>query len=87
MNYQIDDIIKFNNGEYLILDVIKKDENIYLYLINNDEFVNDVAITKVKNENGIIEYGYLDDDREFNYVLNKIIVDSKEDLLEFAIEE
>ena len=87
MNYQIDDIIKFNNGEYLVLDVIKKDENIYLYLINNDEFVNDVAITKVKNENGIIEYGYLDDDREFNYVLNKIIVDSKEDLLEFAIEE
>ena len=87
MNYQIDDIIKFNNGEYLVLDVIKKDENIYLYLINNDEFVNDVAITKVKNENGIIDYGYLDDDREFNYVLNKIIVDSKEDLLEFAIEE
>ena len=87
MNFQVDDIIKYNNGEYLVLDVIKKDADVFLYLINNDEFVNDVAITKVKNNNGLIEYTYIDDDKEFNYVLNKIIVNSKDDLLEFAIDE
>ena len=28
MNYNIDDIIKFKNGEYLVLDVIKNEGNI-----------------------------------------------------------
>lgn len=87
MNFQIDDIIKYNDGEYLVLDVIKKNDDVFLYLINNDEYVNDVAITKVKNNNGVIEYSFVENDEEFNYVLNKIIVNSKDELLGFAIEE
>ena len=34
MNFNIDDIITFNYGEYLILDVIREKDNTYLYLIS-----------------------------------------------------
>ena len=87
MDFNIHDIIKFNSGEYLILDVIKKDNNTYLYLINNDEFKNDVSITKVIEENGIVEYTFIDDDEEFNYVLEKLFLNHKDDLLEFLVED
>ena len=40
MNFNIDDVIVFNDGEYLILDVIRENNNTYLYLINNDEFLD-----------------------------------------------
>ena len=87
MNYQIDDIIKFNNGEYLIIDVIRKNKNVYLYLINNDELKNDVAITKVINNNGNIEYKHIDNDDEFDYIINKIFLNLKDEIISFAIEE
>ena len=38
MSFNINDVIKFKNGEYLILNVIKNEGNTYLYLINNDEY-------------------------------------------------
>ena len=84
MNYNIDDIIKFKNGEYLVLDVIKNEGNTYLYLINNDEFLDDVSITKVKNENGKNTYVHIDNDEEFEYILNKIFLDFKEDILDIV---
>ena len=46
MNYNIDDVIKFKDGEYLVIDVIKNEGNTYLYLINNDEYLNDVSSNK-----------------------------------------
>ena len=54
MNFNIDDVIVFNDGEYLILDVIRENNNTYLYLINNDEFLDDVSIVKVNNNNNVI---------------------------------
>ncbi len=61
MEFKIDDIIKFKNGDYLILDVIVNKDNKYLYLINNDDYLNDVAITKVIENNGIVEYTPIED--------------------------
>ena len=84
MNYNIDDVIKFKNSEYLILDIIKKEENTYLYLINNNEYLNDVSITKVTNNNGEALYSCIDNDEEFEYVLNKIFLDFKDDILDMA---
>ena len=49
MDYKIDDVIEFKNGEYLILDVIKNKENTYLYLINNDEYKE--TVEKIENKN------------------------------------
>ena len=86
MNFNIDDVIVFNDGEYLILDVIRKNNNTYLYLINNDEFLDDVSIVKVNNNNNVIEYTAIDNDEEFDYVVNKIFLDFKDDVLDFATE-
>ncbi len=86
MNFNIDDVIVFNDGEYLILDVIRENNNTYLYLINNDEFMDDVSIVKVNNNNNVIEYTTIDNDEEFDYVVNKIFLDFKDDVLDFATE-
>ncbi|MDY6072166.1 MAG: hypothetical protein SPI44_04775 [Bacilli bacterium] len=86
MNFNIDDVIVFNDGEYLILDVIRENNNTYLYLINNDEFLDDVSIVKVNNNNNVIEYTAIDNDEEFDYVVNKIFLDFKDDVIDFATE-
>ena len=87
MNYSKDDIIKFNNKEYLIIEIIQNSYNTYLYLINNDEFENDVSIVKVKNKNGLIEYCFIDNEEEFNFVLNSLFLNMKDDILSFLIDE
>lgn len=87
MEFKIDDIIKFKNGDYLILDVIVNKDNKYLYLINNDDYLNDVAITKVIENNGIVEYTPIEDTDEFNYVLNKLFLNVKGDIFNFVKED
>ena len=87
MNYQIDDVIKFKNGEYLVIDIIKKDSNTYLYLINNGKHEDDVAIAKVINDDGVIKYSHIDNEEEFNYVVNKIFLNLKDEIILFANEE
>lgn len=87
MSFRIDDIIEFNNGQYLVLDVINKNDNTYLYLINNDEFLNDISITKVVNSDGKIEFTYIEDDNEFDFVMNKIFLDLKTDILDLVSNE
>ena len=87
MNFNIDDIITFNYGEYLILDVIREKDNTYLYLINNDEFKDDVSIVKVNNNNDVIEYSPIENEEEFDFVVNKIFLDFKEYVVDFATEQ
>lgn len=87
MNYNKNDIIIFNKKEYLVIEVINNNENTYLYLINNDEFENDVSIVKVLNKNGLIEYTYIDNDEEFNFVLNNLFLNMKDDILSFLVDE
>lgn len=81
MKYQIDDVIKYNDGEYLILNIINYKDNTYLYLINNDEFKNDVSIVKTVYNNGKITYEHIENDEEFDYVINKIFLNFKDDIL------
>ena len=87
MSFKIDDIIEFNNGQYLVLDVINKNDNTYLYLINNDEFLNYISITKVVNSDGKVEFTYIEDDNEFDFVMNKIFLDLKTDILDLVSNE
>ena len=87
MNYEVDDVIEFKNGSYLVLDIIKKDENVYLYLINNDEFKDDIAITKVSNSNGNVEYSFINNEEEFNYILNILFLNFKDDIISLATNE
>lgn len=87
MEFAINDIIKFKNGNYLILDIINTNGNKYLYLINNDDYLNDVAITKVIENGGVVEYTPIDDNDEFNYVLNKLFLNIKDDIFKFVENE
>ncbi len=77
MKYALDDVIKFNEGEYLVLDVINHKENTYLYLINNSEFYDDIAIVKVHDDGSL---GYIEEEKEFDYVLSRIFIDNEADL-------
>lgn len=83
MEIKKNNIIKFNNGDYLVIDVLKYKDNTYLYLINNDEFENDVSMVKVNYEGGIVRYSQIDDEEEFNYVINKIFLNHKVEINEF----
>ena len=80
MIYNIDDVIKFKNGEYLVLDIIKYKENTYLYLINNSEYENDTSIVKVIFENNQMKYKSVENEEIFEYIINKIFVNFKEDI-------
>lgn len=86
MDYEKNDIVGINNKNYLILDVIRNKQNMYLYLINNDEFENDVSIIKVNDNNGLIEFSQIENEEEFDFVLGKLFIDYRSDIEEY-IEE
>jgi hypothetical protein len=84
MKYGLDQIVKFKDGEYIILDVVNHNDNTYLYMINNSEFMDDVSIVKVL-ENG--ELDYINDESEFDYVINRIFLDNQVDLIYLTQDE
>ncbi len=86
MNYEVDQVIQFKNGEYLILDVIKYKDFVYLYLINYNEYLNDTAIVKVVN-NDKTSYEYIKNNEEFDYVLNKLFLNNSIDALKLVADE
>ena len=83
MNIEVNDIVKFNKGEYLVLDVIKENNNTYLYMINNSELEDDVAISKLVDDT----FMYIEDSEEFNKVLNKLFLDFKNNIISLATNE
>lgn len=86
MDYEKNDIVGINNKNYLVLDVIRNKQNMYLYLINNDEFENDVSIIKVNDNNGLVEFSQIENEEEFDFVLGKLFIDYRSDIEEY-IEE
>ena len=87
MNLEKNNIIEFKDGKYLILDVIKNNENTYLYLINNSKSMNDVSIVKVINDENKVYFNHIDDDKEFDFVMNKIFVNFGESILKILSKE
>ena len=83
MNIEVNDIVKFNKSEYLVLDVIKENNNTYLYMINNSELEDDVAISKLVDDT----FMYIEDSEEFNKVLNKLFLDFKNNIISLATNE
>lgn len=78
MNYERFDVIEFNGGSYIILNVVTYKNNTYLYLINNDENKDDVSVVKVIINNDVAEYVPIDNDEEFEYVIGRLLLDSKD---------
>ena len=48
---------------------------------------SDVSIVKVNNSNDVIEYSPIDNEEVFDFVVNKIFLDFKEDVVDFATEQ
>ncbi len=78
MNYERFDIIEFDGGSYIILNVVTYKNSTYLYLINNDENKDDVSVVKVIVNNDVAEYVPIDNDEEFEYVIGRLLLDNKE---------
>lgn len=83
MNLRVNDIIELDNYSYRVLDVINNMNNTYAYLINNEEFVNDTAIVKVIKKDKYIELTNIEDDSEFEYVLRRLYLNHKRDILSY----
>lgn len=83
MTIKENDVIKFDNGSYLVLDLINYKKNMYAFLINNDKFTNDVSIVKVIKKDNYLDFLYIEDDKEFEYVLCKLYLDYKREILSF----
>ena len=83
VNLKVNDIIDFDNYSYRVLDIINANEKTYLYIINNEEFVNDTSIVQAIKTNNSIELKYIEDDKEFEYVLKKIYLNHKRDILSY----
>lgn len=77
------DILKFDDKEYLVIDTFNKNNDTYLYLINNDNFEDDIAISKIINN----EFTCIYDDDEYEYVLNKLFLDLKDNIISIATNE
>ncbi len=86
MDYERFDVVELDGGEYIILNIITYKDNTYLYLINNDENKDDVLVVKVVENDGVVEYVSIENDTEFEYVINKLMVNNK-DILEEYVEE
>ena len=57
---------------------------IFLYLINNSEFEDDVSIVKVDDDGNL---DYIQDEKEFDYVMNRIFIDNESDLYYLVAKE
>ena len=55
MNVKVNDIIDFDNYSYKVLDIVNVDDKTYLYMINNEEFVNDTSIVQAVKSNNLLE--------------------------------
>jgi hypothetical protein len=80
MKIHENDIIFFDDKQYLVIDII---DNRYLYLINNSSIENDTAIVKIINKYNNFNINYIDNDDEFNYVLYKIYLNHKNNILNY----
>ena len=83
MNIKVNDILELDNYSYRVLDIIHYKENTYAYLINNEEFKNDTGIVKIIKRDKVIELDHINDNEVFEYVLRKIYLNHKRDILSY----
>ena len=83
MNIKVNDVLDFDNYSYRVLDVINSNGNTYAYLINNEEFKNDTSIVKIVKNNRNLEVMHIKDNTEFEYVLKKIYLNHKREILSY----
>ncbi|MBQ6285647.1 MAG: hypothetical protein IJK67_04985 [Bacilli bacterium] len=75
---EINDLISFENANYLVIDVINYNNSKYLYIINNGYYDNDVAIVKKIDD----KFECINDNEEFKHVVYELIQNFKDKILE-----
>lgn len=82
MEYNIDDIITLNNNEkYIVVDKIIIETNTYLFLINEDDNKNNIAIVKEELKDGVAYLNNIEDEQEFERVIKYLALNHKDELL------
>lgn len=75
------DVVEVNNKNFIVLNIINHNNNLYLYLINEDENNDEYSIVKVINQNDKIFFDGVSDE-EYQIITNKLILDNKEEMKE-----
>lgn len=75
------DVVEVNNKNFIVLNIINNNNNLYLYLINEDENNDEYSIVKVINQNDKIFFDGVSDE-EYQIITNKLILDNKEEMKE-----
>lgn len=78
MKYERFDEIEINDNNYIVLNIITYNDNIYLYLINKDEFKKDVSLVKVVDNVSFEELVPIEDDEEFETILNMLLLENRD---------
>lgn len=75
------DVVEVNNKNFIVLNIINHNNNLYLYLINEDENNDEYSIVKVINQNDKIFFDGVSNE-EYQIITNKLILDNKEEMKE-----
>lgn len=75
------DVVEVNNKNFIVLNIINHNNNLYLYLINEDENNDEYSIVKVINQNDKIFFDGVSDE-EYQIITNKLVLDNKEEMKE-----
>lgn len=75
------DVVEVNNKNFIVLNIINHNNNLYLYLINEDENNDEYSIVKVINQNDKIFFDGVSDE-EYQIIANKLVLDNKEEMKE-----
>lgn len=75
------DVVEVNNKNFIVLNIINNNNNLYLYLINEDENNDEYSIVKVINQNDKIFFDGVSDE-EYQIITNKLVLDNKEEMKE-----
>ncbi|MBQ4263376.1 MAG: hypothetical protein IJB83_03920 [Bacilli bacterium] len=75
------DVVEVNNKNFIVLNIIDHNNNLYLYLINEDENNDEYSIVKVINQNDKIFFDGVSDE-EYQIITNKLVLENKEEMKE-----
>ena len=82
MEYNKDDVITLNNNwKYIVVDKININNQNYLFLINEDDNLNNVAIVKEQVKDNICYLENIDSETEFDEIIKVLSLNHKDEVL------
>jgi len=82
MNIEKFDVVEVNDNKFVVINKVIYNNNTYLYLMNDDENSDDTAIVKVIEKENEYEFVAIEDDKEFDIIIDKLIIENKDEIKE-----